>query len=160
MGQFMKLAADNHTVVYRHTQIGVLPIVLMTTVALFCVGLALKSAHPLGPWLLSGLFAAIGIAFSSLTVRVTPDGVEYFYGPGVYRGRIPMREIASVEQATTSPGEGWGIRITFEGPLYNISGAKAVRIHLRSGKKLRIGTDDPAALANAISTSAAAAASS
>ena len=34
--------------------------------------------------------------------------------------------------------------------LYNITGDKAVRIHLRSGKSLRIGTDEPVRLAEAI----------
>lgn len=54
------------------------------------------------------------------------------------------------EVTKSAPTEGWGIHFTPEGMLYNITGDKAVRIHLRSGKSLRIGTDEPVRLAEAI----------
>jgi hypothetical protein len=45
---------------------------------------------------------------------------------------------------------GWGIRITPDGLLYNVSGTRAVEITLTDGSKLRLGTDEPEALCQAI----------
>jgi plasmid stabilization system protein ParE len=38
---------------------------------------------------------------------------------------------------------GWGIRLTPSGWMFNVSGLDAVELTLRSGKRFRIGTDDP-----------------
>ena len=48
-----------------------------------------------------------------------------------------------------------GIRWWGHGWLYNVSGFKAVEIELASGKRLRIGTDEPERLAQAISAATA-----
>jgi hypothetical protein len=45
---------------------------------------------------------------------------------------------------------GWGIRITPRGWLYNVSGLDAVELALKNGKCVRIGSDEPHALARAI----------
>ena len=41
---------------------------------------------------------------------------------------------------------GWGVRYYGQGWLYNVSGLDAVEIRLKSGKHIRIGTDEPEAL--------------
>jgi len=48
---------------------------------------------------------------------------------------------------------GWGIHLTPHGWLYNISGFLAVEIQMKSGKKYRIGTDEPKKLIEAIQQS-------
>ncbi len=45
---------------------------------------------------------------------------------------------------------GWGIRLTPTGWMYNISGLDAVQLQLASGKRFRIGTDEPVQLKSAI----------
>ncbi len=45
---------------------------------------------------------------------------------------------------------GWGIRLTPHGRLYNLSGLEAVEVQLNTGKKFRIGTDEPDALVRAL----------
>jgi hypothetical protein len=47
--------------------------------------------------------------------------------------------------------EGWGIRITTRGMLYNVSGRDAVEIRLDDGRRFRLGTDDPNGLVAALS---------
>jgi len=41
---------------------------------------------------------------------------------------------------------GWGIRWTGSGWLFNVSGLDAVELSLKSGRRFRIGTDDPRGL--------------
>jgi hypothetical protein len=45
---------------------------------------------------------------------------------------------------------GWSIRLTPHGWLYSVSGLAAVELTLQDGKRLRIGTDEPERLCQAI----------
>ena len=45
---------------------------------------------------------------------------------------------------------GWGIHRTPHGWLYNVSGWEAVEIALTSGKRFRLGTDEPQQLTQAL----------
>jgi hypothetical protein len=47
---------------------------------------------------------------------------------------------------------GWGIRLIPGGWMWNITGNQAVELKLKSGRLLRIGTDEPEALETAIRT--------
>ena len=134
---------------YRHTQVGVLPIIMWVAMTAFCVALALRE-HLVILWITAAILSVVGLGMSSLTTSVTPEQLRLAFGPQLYRRRIPIAEIASAEPARSFPLEGWGIRFTGEGMLYNITGNEAVRVHLRSGRKLRIGTDDVAGLIAAI----------
>lgn len=134
---------------YRHTQVGILPIMLWLTVTASCVVMGLSS-HLAALWITGVILAIVGLGMSFLTTTVTPGHVEVVFGPKLYRRRIAVADIISAEPARSSPWEGWGVRITGEGLLYNITGDEAVRIHLRSGKQLRIGTDDVTGLVAAI----------
>lgn len=61
--------------------------------------------------------------------------------------QLPLADIRSVEQARSSWVEGWGIRRTKEGMLYNARGNRAVRLTLKDGRRLRLGSDEPERLA-------------
>jgi len=45
---------------------------------------------------------------------------------------------------------GWGIHLTPSGWLYNVGGARAVQLDLHNGRSLRVGTDEPERLCEAI----------
>ena len=89
--------------------------------------------------------------FSSLTVEVYGEELRHYFGPGFWKKRYLLEEIESIKQVRNSWIFGWGIRITPHGWLYNVSGLDAVQIQLRSGRKFRIGTDDPQGMIDAIS---------
>src|SRR2546423_372458 len=91
-----------------------------------------------------------GALFSLLTVEVGDGELRFHFGPGFWRKRFSLADVASAEVTRSSWWEGWGIRITPRGLLYNVSGMDAVEIKLRSGQRFRIGTDEPEALAQAI----------
>ena len=89
--------------------------------------------------------------FSSLTVEVDGEELRHHFGPGFWKKTYLLDEIESIKQVRNSWIFGWGIRITPHGWLYNVSGLDAVQIQQRSGRKFRIGTDDPQGVIDAIS---------
>lgn len=134
---------------YHHTQVGVMSIILLVSAAAICAALGAYT-NSIAFRVTAVILLIAGMFMSSLTVTVSPDAVTYSFGGRIYSGQIAMRDIVLAEPATTSVFDGWGIRITGEGMLYNISGRQAVRVRLRTGKALRLGTDDPAGLTEAI----------
>ena len=64
--------------------------------------------------------------------------------------QLPLADIRAVEVARSSWVEGWGIRRTKEGMLYNARGSGAVRLTLKDGRRLRLGSDEPDRLAAVI----------
>jgi hypothetical protein len=91
-----------------------------------------------------------GVLFSSLTVEISDGELRFHFGPGFWRKRFALTEVVDASVTQSSWWEGWGIRITPRGTLYNVSGTGAVEITLRSGQRFRIGTDEPEVLAEAV----------
>ena len=87
------------------------------------------------------------MAFSSLTVSVSDSELEWRFGPGFWRCRLPLADIAGVSIVRNSVINGFGIRMGPGFRLYNVSGLDAVELHLKSGEIRRIGTDDASSLA-------------
>ena len=104
-------------------------------------------------WIAIGVLVAIAAAlvlFSSLTVIINEDDLKLRFGPGLIHERFKLHDIESSQIVRNRWYYGWGIRITPHGWLYNVSGFQAVEIKFRTGKKSRIGTDDPQRLKEAI----------
>lgn len=91
------------------------------------------------------------VAFDGLTIRVTGDELAWRFGRfGFPRGRVALADIASVTVTRTTFWEGWGIRLTRRGWLYNVSGHDAVLIQRRNGKTFLLGSDEPRKLKAAL----------
>jgi hypothetical protein len=84
--------------------------------------------------------------FPTLTVEGDERGLDVWFGPGVARRRIPWRDIRAARPVRNSWLAGWGIRWIGSGWMYNVSGLDAVELSLASGRRFRIGTDDPRGL--------------
>ncbi len=97
------------------------------------------------------IFAVLIWLFGSLTIEVDGEELCHYFGPGFWKKTYLLSDIESVEQVRNSWIFGWGIRLTPHGWLYNVSGLDAVQVQLRSGRKFRIGTDDPQGVISAIS---------
>jgi hypothetical protein len=63
--------------------------------------------------------------------------------PVVRVGQAAVQASGSITPARNSWPYGWGIHRTPHGWLYNVSGWEAVEVALASGKRLRLGTDEP-----------------
>lgn len=134
---------------YQHTQCGTLLIAAFVIAAIVCASGAWLDAG-VGRWL--GLAIALGLVilawvFSSLTVVVRNDELQWYFGPGAWKYRMALSEIAAVSIVRNSVLNGFGIRVGPGFRLYNVSGLDAVELHLKNGDVRRIGTDDARGLA-------------
>jgi hypothetical protein len=135
---------------YRHTQIGTY-ILVGTSCAILLLGIAgflAKTLH----WMLPAiaLLSLVAALFGSLTTEITDGELRCRFGIGLIRKRFPLRRVVRVETVRNSWLYGWGIRYSPHGWLYNVSGLSAVELSLTDGKSVRIGTDQPDELAEAI----------
>lgn len=140
---------------YEHTQPGTFLRYSLGTIALVLavVGAVLLSTDNEAGYIVILVTAIQGLAlslFHSLSVTVDTNEVVARFGIGVLRFRYITSDIESVEQVRNPWYYGWGIKKYSGGWLYNVSGLDAVEITLRDGRKRRIGTDEPEALAEAI----------
>lgn len=97
------------------------------------------------------LFALLFVVFDGLTVQIAGGELRWAFGHfGFPRWRQRIADIAAVEPTRTTFWEGWGIRYTRRGWLYNVSGFDAVLIRRTDGKTFLLGTDEPHKLVAAI----------
>jgi hypothetical protein len=135
---------------YRHTQVGTLMLWVLVPVTVLAGLYALGTRFNLTS---VGALALLGfclITFWSLTVVVDRERVQIRFGPGLFSISYAVREIQNCRVVTNSPMAGWGIRLINMGWLFNVSGLEAVEIELKNGRRVRIGSDQPEALARAI----------
>jgi hypothetical protein len=152
---------------YQHTQSGPLIWILcIASLILLLVGTgmsmnSLKQAGEIFPSdqtillrLTGGMFvmAMILLLFFRLTVSVDAHYVRAVFGIGIIGKRVPLGNITGVRCVTNPWWYGWGIRLIPGGWMWNITGNQAVELKLKSGRLLRIGTDEPEALETAIRT--------
>jgi hypothetical protein len=135
---------------YHHTQFGTVIVVSLLLSAVLFAGLGMMNGlTPLaviGPALMA-VFLAL---FYALTVEIDATHLRFHFGIGLIRKRIPLAEIVEAKPVRNSWLYGWGIHRTPHGWLYNVSGWEAVEIALTSGQRLRLGTDEPRPLTQAI----------
>jgi CBS domain containing-hemolysin-like protein len=135
---------------YRHRQFGTTLVALLGGTVIGVLVAAHHSGwHPLAVAVLA-IPALVLLLFHSLTVEVTDDTVHVYFGAGLAAFDFALRDIESVAVVRNPWYYGWGIRITPHGWLYNVSGLDAVELTLACGKRVRIGTDEPHRLAQAI----------
>ncbi len=137
--------------IYRHTQFGYGVVGLLFTgiVVLIAAGLAFGWSPAVTAIVCT--LALLLPFFSFMTVEVDDHRLSFRMGVFPLKKRIPLGEIREAVPVKNRWYEGWGIHLTSGGWLYNVSGTRAVEVHLRSGGSLRIGTDEPDELLTAIS---------
>ena len=135
---------------YRHTQIGWVLLAALTAGAGVVVFAAGKSGWSTAASVVLTLLIVVAVLFCTLTVRINGGLIECRYGPGLFCKYIPLATIRGVRTVRTAWYQGWGIRLTSDGWLFNVSGLDAVEVELADGKRIRIGTDEPQVLAAAI----------
>ena len=140
------------TQIYKHTQIGTIVLallgsaILLSAVSIFTIG-----SHPILIAVLIVLLAC-AILFPSMTVEIGNDLLMWRFGLGIIHKIVRVTEVESAEAVRNHWLYGWGIHLTPHGWLYNVSGLSAVQVRLKSGKRFRLGTDEPEELVRAIAS--------
>lgn len=84
-----------------------------------------------------------------LRIELDAQRLEWQFGYlGWPRWSVELADITAVEIVRTGWLDGWGIRRGREGWLYNAGGFTALRIRVRDGRTIRLGTDEPERLAS------------
>jgi hypothetical protein len=136
---------------YFHTQIGwTILVALDAAVVSLVVIAALFHSFPPVVWAVLAVLVLAEASFFCLTVTVDAEKLKLRFGVGLVRFAINLVDIASVQVVTTPWYAGWGIRCMPDGWLFNVSGQRAVEVELRSGRKHRVGTDEPEKLEAAL----------
>lgn len=96
------------------------------------------------------LIVLIIVIASVMRVTVTADAIVVAFGRGWPKKRIDRSDVLAHRPVRNSWILGWGIRWFPGGTMWNVWGLDAVELELRSGRRFRIGTDDPDALVAAL----------
>jgi hypothetical protein len=143
------------TEIYKHTQIGFASLALLGFGILIILGAILTAgSHPILIAVCVLLLACV-ITFPAMTIEVNSRDVAWRFGPGLIHKTIQLTDIESAQVVKNRLIYSWGIRSTPHGWLYSVSGLAAVEIQLMSGKRIRLGSDEPEKLGRAIHTAKA-----
>jgi hypothetical protein len=134
---------------YRHTQVGYLTIAALGAALVLIAVLTVSEFYWVGLVVFIVLAACL-VVFASLTVELDGERLRLWFGPGLIRKSFPLREIEAARPVTNPVWYGWGIHLTPAGWVYNVSGLRAVEVLMKNGRRVRVGTDEPEALALAI----------
>ena len=138
---------------YDHKQSGWLHYLLhFLVLPAAAFGLTHQEEDPLAAvlfYVLAAVFELIAVSFAHLRVRDRGDHLRVSFGPlPLFRKRIPYDRITRVDEARSSLLDGWGIHwVPGRGWTWNIRGFDCVELEV-NGKRMRIGTDDRAGLAD------------
>jgi hypothetical protein len=102
-----------------------------------------------------GIAALLGWMWGSMTVRIQDGQLRIRFGLGWPRRTVTLSDISAVEITRTSFFDGWGVRWTRRGWLFNVSGYDAVLLQLHGGRSLLVGSDEPRRLKDALQRAAA-----
>ncbi len=134
---------------YRHTQFGYL-ILALSLGAGVALAVTAYTSEQLWYVVMLLLLLITLFFFYALTVQVRAGSLEFWFGGGIIKKQIPLKEIVRAQIVRNPWYYGWGIHLTPHGWLYNIAGLQAIEIELCSGKEFRLGTDEPEQLLAAL----------
>lgn len=97
-----------------------------------------------------GILTIIAIIFSSMTIEVNESEVCWSFGLGVIKKRLLLEEIGSCRKVKNPLWMGLGIHAFGTGWIYNVSGLLGIEIELKGGSFIRLGTNQPNYLLQAI----------
>ena len=96
------------------------------------------------------ILLATAVVFSRLNVRVDNGELSWRFGLGFLEHKVPLSDIVSADVVTNPIWAGFGVRRLPNAWLYNVSGRRAVELVTRDGRRVRIGSDEPEALLQAV----------
>lgn len=85
-----------------------------------------------------------------LRVSIEDKKLTLSYGIGLFKKRFDLSDVNNVSIVRNKWYCGWGVRISSEGTIYNISGFEGVKIDFRSGVSIVVGTNKPLELYQAL----------
>lgn len=140
---------------YRHTQFATMILAVSGGFFVLMALMMLPARMAWMPLAASLVFVLLMAAlFGSLTVEIEEGRLRWWFGLGLIRSSIHLADVRGASIVRNAWYYGWGIRLTPYGWLHNVSGLDAIELRLSSGKRFRLGTDEPQALLAALQEAA------
>lgn len=138
-------------VVYQKTQFGLTGVLIVVAIMVFVYLMAVLTDEPRFMFIAIEAFLVVVILpFLTMTIRVTPTTLEWWFTLGFMRQRRMLADIVQVGTWQASFMSGFGYRVSETGALWRVSGSRAVLFDLVDGKRLALGTDEPERLIAAV----------
>lgn len=140
------------TTKYKHTQAGYLIWYVLFGIIILFSFILIEAGQDFPLIGIMIIVLLILFSFTSLEVTINNSDLQVKFGYGIYKKRLPLRDIVSAHVVKNHWYNGWGIRIWFwpRMVIFNVSGFDAVEVKMKSGKVYRIGTNEPNILEDAI----------
>lgn len=135
---------------YRHTQPGTFSVAICLLSGTCGALLLWRAGYHSAAMALLLAESIVAVLFSSLTVVVGAGELRWYFGPGLWRTKVPLFAIQEIAVVRNDWWHGLGLRLQPGLRLYSVSGLDAVELRLGADDVRRIGTDDPHGLAAAI----------
>ncbi len=137
---------------YKHRQWGTASLVGIAILAVTILAIhdLTQIVHPAAIGVIFGILTMTAIIFSSMTIEVNESEVSWFFGPGIFKQRILLEDIGICTKVKNPIWMGLGIHAFGTGWIYNVSGLLGIEIELKSGSFIRLGTNQPNYLLQAI----------
>lgn len=136
---------------YKHKQWGFATLIIIPLIAAAILGINDVAPLPAaGIGMLFGLLTLVAITFSSMTIEVNESEISWYFGPGLFKKNLPLEEVGQCKKVKNPLWMGIGIHAYGTGWIYNVSGLLGVEIELKGGAFIRLGTDQPNHLVQAI----------
>lgn len=138
---------------YKHTQYGALMFIvfLLTGILIAAVVvMVITEGHTLSAVLMVLVYLLGLVLFSSFTVEVSEENLRFWFGIGLIRKTITLREVQSTKEIQNPWYYFWGVKSIPGGWFYAIAPGTAVEIKLKNGGILQLGTNQPKKLKQAI----------
>ena len=146
----IKKGADTLDKRYEHIQIGYLTISALGIAILVMIGIMVNQGLNLIAFIGMIIVVVCLALFATLKTTIDDTVLELRFTMGIVRKNFLLKDIKSCQIVKNSWYYGWGMHLTPDGWLYNVSGFDAVKINMKTGKSYIIGTDVPDELAKAI----------
>lgn len=131
-------------VVYQKTQFGWATVLIIAAImALICFTGVVTDEPRAMVLTIEGFLVLVALPFSTMTIRVTPTMLEWWFAFGLLHQRKKLAEVVKVGTWPTPFMAGFGYRVSDTGALWRVSGSVAVLFDLLDGKRLALGTDEP-----------------
>lgn len=138
---------------YKHTQFGTLTLIILLITGAIVAPIFLSmfvGGQLVVAFVTIGLYLLILAMFYNFAVEISDGKLKFWFGIGVVGKTYPLKEIQSTQEVKNPWYYLWGVKSIPGGWLYAIAPGSAVEIVLKDGKVIRLGTNQPKKLKQAI----------
>jgi len=138
---------------YKHTQFGVLMFVVffVTGIVIAFVSLSIFAEGRLATAIIIISLYLLGLVlFYAFTIEISDGKLKFWFGIGGVGKSYALEKIQSVQEVENPWYYFWGVKSIPGGWLFAIAPGSAVEVAFKNGKMIRLGTDQPNKLKQAI----------